>query len=102
MPQLLGGWGGSWAVRGMGRCGRRVRRGLLQVEGLWYRMTHFYVYAIVFDQDCFGIFGTREEAEASLAKQTAEGGPAWEDCEVERWQVEGRPETDDDSAKETA
>lgn len=52
----------------------------------------FYVYAITFDQDTFGIFATREAAEQSLEAQIAEGGPAWEDCEVTRWRVVGVPE----------
>lgn len=56
---------------------------------------HFYVYAITFDQDTFGVFATREAAERSLRQQIAEGGPAWEDCQVERWRVEGQPEMDD-------
>jgi len=55
---------------------------------------HFYVYAIAFDQDVFGIFATREAAEADLKlkRQIDEGGPAWEDCNVERWRVDGTPE----------
>lgn len=53
---------------------------------------HFYVYAIVFDQDLFGIFATRVAAETDLERQIAEGGPAWRDCKVERWRVEGEPE----------
>ena len=52
----------------------------------------FYVYAITFDQDTFGIYSTREAAEASLAAQIEGHGPAWEDCEVERWTIQGRPE----------
>lgn len=55
-------------------------------------MTHFYVCVIAFDQDVFGIFSTREAAEVSLGRQIAEGGPAWDACEVERWRVEGDPE----------
>ena len=53
---------------------------------------HFFVYAITFDQDTFGIFATRAAAEESLARQIAAGGPAWDGCEVERWRVEGSPE----------
>jgi hypothetical protein len=53
---------------------------------------HFFVYVIAFDQDVFGIFATREDAEASLERQISEGGPAWRDCEVERWRVWGTPE----------
>lgn len=41
-----------------------------------------YVYVIHFDQDEFGIFPTREQAEASLKEQIAGHGPAWEDCEI--------------------
>jgi len=55
-------------------------------------MSHFFIYAITFDQDTFGVFATREEAEESLKQQTAEGGPAWEDCKVERWRIKGVPE----------
>ena len=55
-------------------------------------MSGFYVYAITFDQDTFGVFATREEAQASLKQQIAEGGPAWQDCEIERWLIEGTPE----------
>ena len=53
---------------------------------------HFYVYKICFDQDVFGIFATHEAAEESLRRQIAEGGPAWDGCDIERWRVEGRPE----------
>ncbi len=52
----------------------------------------FYVYAITFDQDVFGIYSTREAAEESLRQQIEAGGPAWEDCEVSRWRVAGEPE----------
>lgn len=55
-------------------------------------MSHFFVYAITFDQDTFGIYATRADAEKSLARQIAEGGPAWADCKIERWRVEGTPE----------
>jgi hypothetical protein len=53
---------------------------------------HFYVYVIAFDQDVFGIFATREEAEKNLERQIEEGGPAWDACKVERWKVNGTPE----------
>lgn len=53
---------------------------------------HFYVYAITFDQDTFGIFAMREAAEESLREQIAAGGPAWDGCAIERWRVEGKPE----------
>lgn len=53
----------------------------------------FYVYAIVFDQEVFGIYATREEAGTSLKRQIEAGGPAWEDCEVVSWLVGGDPET---------
>ena len=52
----------------------------------------FYIYVIAFDQDTFGAFASREGAEKSLHKQITEGGPAWEDCEIERWFIEGTPE----------
>ena len=48
-----------------------------------------YVYVIHFDQDEFGIFATRAEAEASLAEQIAGGGPAWEDCEITARRIYG-------------
>lgn len=53
---------------------------------------HFYVYVIAFDQDVFGIFATREAAEANLMQQILDGGPAWDGCEVQRWRVQGQPE----------
>lgn len=46
-----------------------------------------YVYAITFDQNVFGIFRTEEAAEADLARQIEQGGPAWDGCKVERWKV---------------
>ena len=55
-------------------------------------MSGFYIYAITFDQDVFGVFATREEAQASLKQQIAEGGPAWGDCKIQRWLIEGTPE----------
>lgn len=48
-----------------------------------------YVYVISFDQDEFGIFPTRAEAEASLERQIAEGGPAWRDCKVTPRRIHG-------------
>lgn len=59
-------------------------------------MSSFYVYAIVFDEESFGLFATREEAEASLRRQIESGGPAWEDCEVIRWRIYGNPEIAED------
>lgn len=53
---------------------------------------HFYVYAITFDQDTFGVFATRKDAEDSLASQISDGGPAWADCSIEKWRVNGVPE----------
>lgn len=55
---------------------------------------HFFVYAIVFDRECFGIYATAQEARGALERDIREGGPAWEHCEVERWRVEGTPEGD--------
>ena len=52
----------------------------------------FYVYEIHFDQDNFGIFATREDAERSLRRQITEGGPAWADCKISRIRVAGVPE----------
>lgn len=46
-----------------------------------------FVWAIVFDQECFGLFWTEEGARASLEEQIAEGGPAWGDCKVEKRHV---------------
>lgn len=55
---------------------------------------HFFVYAITFDQDTFGIYATREAAEEGLREQIAAGGPAWKDCTIKRWRVEGKPEVE--------
>lgn len=63
------------------------------VSGDRRRMSHFYVYAITFDQDVFGIFSTREAAEEDFKRQIEDRGPAWKDCEIERWKVKGEPET---------
>jgi hypothetical protein len=52
----------------------------------------FNVYVIAFDSDVFGIFASREAAEAEFERQINEGGPAWQDCKVEPWFVEGVPE----------
>lgn len=52
----------------------------------------FYVYAITFDQDTFGVYATRAEAEESLREQIAGHGPAWDDCQVTRWRIWGVPE----------
>jgi hypothetical protein len=57
--------------------------------------TAFYVYAIIYDQEVFGLFATREEAERSLRKQIKDGGPAWDDCEIARWRIDGIPEIED-------
>jgi hypothetical protein len=54
----------------------------------------FYVYTIDFDQDNFGIFSTREEAEKSLEEQITGHGPAWEDCHITRRMIHGKPEID--------
>lgn len=51
--------------------------------------TPAYVWAITFDQDVFGLFATEELAEAELERQIEAGGPAWDDCKVERWKVIG-------------
>ena len=59
-------------------------------------MSHFFVYAITFDQDTFGLFATREAAEEDLKKQIEGGGPAWDDCKVVRWRVDGTPESHDE------
>lgn len=53
----------------------------------------FYVYAITFDQDTFGVFATRKEAEESMAEQIAGHGPAWDDCKISRWKISGEPES---------
>src|SRR5258708_708878 len=52
----------------------------------------FYVYAITFDQDVFGVFSTREAAEKDLEDQIAGGGPAWDGCDVSRLRVARAPE----------
>lgn len=57
--------------------------------------SYFFIYAIMFDQDTFGIFATRKEAEDDLKRQIASGGPAWEDCKIEQWRVNGTPEVVD-------
>jgi hypothetical protein len=57
--------------------------------------TGFNVYVIVFDPDVFGIFASREAAEAEFERQINEGGPAWPDCKVEAWFVEGEPEREE-------
>lgn len=55
----------------------------------------FYVYAVVFDQECFGVYATREEAEESLDKQMSSGGPAWDGCDIAQWKITGVPEVSD-------
>lgn len=60
----------------------------------------FYVYIIEYDIEVFGIFATAEEAEASLERQTEAGGPAWEDCKVQRIKISGEPELVDDGGRE--
>jgi len=55
-------------------------------------VSHFYVYAITFDQEVFGLYATHEDAQWSLDKQIAAGGPAWDACKVERWRISGEPE----------
>ena len=45
------------------------------------------VYVIAFDSQVFGIFRSREAAEAGLAQQIADGGPAWSSCSVEERRV---------------
>lgn len=52
----------------------------------------FYVYAIMFDQDCFGIFASHEDAKQSLKQQIAAGGPAWDGCNIVKQTVSGTPE----------
>jgi hypothetical protein len=52
----------------------------------------FYVYAITFDQDTFGVFATHKEAEESMAEQSAGHGPAWDDCTISQWRIYGEPE----------
>jgi hypothetical protein len=52
----------------------------------------FVVYAITYDDECFGLYATRVEAETAFARQLAEGGPAWEDCHVNPWWINGEPE----------
>ena len=53
---------------------------------------HFYLYAITFDEEVFGVFSTREKAEKNFEEQIAGSGPAWEDCKIVRWKIEGIPE----------
>lgn len=45
-------------------------------------MNEIELFVIQYDNEVFGVFGSREEAEASLAKQIANGGPAWAGCEI--------------------
>lgn len=53
----------------------------------------FFVYAIAFDQDTFGVFSTRQAAEDSLRQQVKDGGPAWDGCEVQKWRIMGAAES---------
>ena len=41
------------------------------------------VYVIAYDDEVYGTFATRSEAEESLAEQVAGDGPAWDSCEVQ-------------------
>lgn len=52
----------------------------------------FVVYIIAFDSECFGIYSTRLAAEEALQDQIDKGGPAWEDCTIEKWAINGPPE----------
>lgn len=58
-------------------------------------MSAFFVYAITFDSEVFGVFATKDEAEADLAQQIADDGPAWDDCVVKRWRIKGLPEVEE-------
>jgi hypothetical protein len=48
-----------------------------------------YVWTIDYDNECYGIYATKEAAEEGLARQIAEGGPAWDACEVHQRSVAG-------------
>lgn len=45
-------------------------------------------FAIAFDNEVFGLFEKREDAEQDLKRQIQEGGPAWDGCKVEEWIVQ--------------
>jgi hypothetical protein len=48
-----------------------------------------YVWTIDYDNECYGIYATKEAAEEGLARQIADGGPAWDNCEVHRCRAAG-------------
>jgi hypothetical protein len=56
------------------------------------REPQFVVYGICFDYEVFGLYATREEAEASLKAQIKQGGPAWDGCEISAFYLDGTPE----------